>query len=132
MADHDDVRRVALSLPETVEEEDRFAFSVLVKGKHKGIAWVWYERINPKKPRVANPDVLVVRVADLAEREMLLASDGDKFFTEPHYNGYPAVLIRLASIETDELAELITEAWRSLAPRALVEAFDARRPTPLP
>jgi hypothetical protein len=127
MADHDDVRRIALSLPDTVEEEDRFGFSVVVKGKHKGIVWTWYERIDPKKPRVARPDVLVVRVADPVERETLFASDPDRFFTEPHWSGYPAVLIRLAAVEPDELAELITEAWRSVAPRALVRAFDAGR-----
>lgn len=128
MAGQDDIRRIALALPETVEEEDRFAFSVVVNGKHKGIAWTWYERVHPKKPRVANPDVLVVRVADPVEREALLRSDPDTFFTEPHYNGYPAVLVRLAAIDPDELAELITEAWRSLAPRALVTAFDAEGP----
>jgi hypothetical protein len=51
---------------------------------------------------------------------MLLASDPDKFFTEPHYNGFPAVLIRLPAIEADELRELITDAWRCQAPRGLV------------
>lgn len=75
MADHDDVRRIALSLPETVEEQDRFAFSVVVKGKRKGFTWVWCERVHPKKPRVPNPDVLVIRVADLTERQLLLESD---------------------------------------------------------
>ncbi len=127
MADLDDVRRISLSLPETVENEDRFAFAVVVKGKPKGIVWTWYERVDPKQPRVARPDVLVVRVVDSVERETLLASEPRKFFTEPHWSGYPAVLIRLAAVEPDELAELITEAWRSLAPRALVKAFDAGR-----
>jgi len=125
MADLDDVRRIALGLPETVEEEERFGFSVVVKGKRKGFVWTWYERVALKKPRVANPGVLVVRVADRVERETLLASEPEKFFTEPHWSGYPAVLIRLGAIEADELAELITEAWRSLAPRAVVRAFDA-------
>ena len=56
---------------------------------------------------------------------MLLASDADKFFTEPHYNGFPAVLVRLQAIGTSELRELIVEAWRTLAPRALVKDYDA-------
>ena len=49
-----------------------------------------------------------------------------KFFTEPHYNGFPAILVRLSEIELDELAELITDAWRCQAPPALVKEFDAR------
>ena len=126
MADQDDVRRIALSLPETSEGVDRFAFSVLNKGKHKGFAWVWQERIEPKKPRVPNPDVIAVRVANAEEKEMLLASDEEKFFTEPHYNGFPAILIRLAAIDVDELEELIVEGWRTQAPRALVKELDER------
>ena len=126
MADQEDVRRIALSLPEVIESEDRFAFSVLNRGKAKGIAWVWMERIHPKKARVPQPAVLAVRVSGEAEKQMLLASDSEKFFTEPHYNGYPAVLVRLAVIDADELEELITDAWRCQAPRALVAEFDQR------
>jgi hypothetical protein len=59
-------------------------------------------------------------VAGQGEKDMLLASDPDKFFTEPHYNGFPAVLVRLPAIGEDELRELITDAWRSQAPRQLV------------
>ena len=124
MASESDVRRIALSLPGTIEEADRFAFSVTNKGKQKGIAWVWFERVEPKKPRVPRPDVLAVRVANAAEKEMLLASEPDVFFTEPHYNGFPAVLVRLAAIDVAELAEPITDAWRCQAPRALVAEFD--------
>lgn len=89
MATQEDVRRVAVSLPQTSESEDHFGFSVLSKGKLRGFAWAWNERIKAKKPRVPNPEVLAVRVASLAEKEELLAADPDKFFTEPHYNGFP-------------------------------------------
>jgi hypothetical protein len=75
VADQDDVRRIALSLPQTVEAEDRFAFSVVHNGKQKGILWVWHERVEPKKPRVPRPDVVGIRVANGAEKEALLASD---------------------------------------------------------
>lgn len=126
MATQEDVRRIALSLPETVQGEEGFGFSVLNRGKHKGFAWVWQERIEPKKPRVPNPEVIALRVADEAEKEMLLGVDSEKFFTEPHYNGFPAILVRLPAIEVSELEELITEAWRCQAPRALVAEFDAR------
>ena len=120
MADQQDVRRIALSLPETVEAADRFAFSVRNRGKEKGFAWVWMQRSAPKKPRMATHDVLAVRVAGRAEKDMLLAADPEKFFTEPHYNGFPAVLVRLAAIDVSELTELITDAWRCQAPRALL------------
>jgi len=127
MATQDDVRRIALALPEVQEGTDRFAFSVANKGKQKGIAWVWRERVHPKKARVPNPEVVAIQVPDLDEKEMLLASDdGSKFFTEPHYNGFPAVLVRLEAIEVDELEELIIDAWRSQAPAALVADFDAQ------
>jgi hypothetical protein len=121
LADQDDVRRIALSLPETVEGDDRFAFSVLNKGKNKGFAWVWMERVEPKRPRVPRPEVLAVRVAGPGAKEELLAAGEGRFFTEPHYNGFPAVLVRLPAIEEDELRELLTDAWRCQAPKALVK-----------
>jgi hypothetical protein len=127
MADQSDVRRIALSLPGASEAADRFAFSVRNGAKEKGFAWTWHERVVPKKPRVARPDVLAVRVASQQEKEMLLAADQEKFFTEPHYNGFPAVLVRLPAIGAEELAELITDAWRCQAPRALAESFEAGR-----
>jgi hypothetical protein len=124
MADQKDVRRIAMALPDTTEAVGHFAFSVRNGAKEKGFAWVWMERPESKKPRVPRPDVLAVRVANREEKEMLLASDAEKFFTEPHYNGFPAVLVRLEAIDVDELEELVTDAWRSQAPRKLVRAFD--------
>jgi hypothetical protein len=129
MADQTDVRRIALALPETTEATDRFAFSVLNKGKQKGFAWAWNERVEPKTPRVARDDVVAIRVIDQADKEALLASGEEKFFTEPHYNGFPAVLVRLPLIELDELEELIFDAWRSQAPKALVAAFSRSEPS---
>jgi hypothetical protein len=126
MADQDDVRRIVLSLPDTREADDRFAFSVRNAGKEKGFAWVWLERAEPKKERVPNADVLAIRVANAEEKEMLLRSDPQKFFTQPHYNGFPAVLVRLDAIDANELEELLTDAWRCQAPRSLVKAFEAR------
>jgi hypothetical protein len=121
MATQEDVRRIALSLPDTSEADDHFGFSVLNKGKPKGYVWAWNERIEPKKPRVPRPDVVAIRVASQAEKEELLAADPAKFFTEPHYNGFPAVLVRLPAIDTGELEELIIDAGRCQAPQALAE-----------
>ena len=124
MADLSDVQRIVSSLPETTEDEERIAFSVNSKGKRKGIAWVWMERIHPKKARVPNLDVLAIRVRDLAEKEALLASRPRTLFTEPHYNGFPAILVRLSVVGVGELEELIWNAWRCQAPPALVRSFD--------
>jgi hypothetical protein len=126
MADQADVRRIALSLPETSEEEGHFAFAVRGGARPKGFVWVWMERVAPKRPRVPRPDVLAVRVADQEEKELLLAADEGKFFTEPHYTGFPAVLVRLPAIDVDELEGLIVEAWRCQAPRSLVDAARSR------
>ena len=119
MATQADVRRIALSLPDTHEDPTRFAFSVKNKDKLKGFAWVWLERIHPKKARVPQPKVVAIRTASLDDKEFLLSLDSDKFFTEPHYNGYPAILVRLAAVTARELRPLITEAWRSQAPKGL-------------
>src|SRR5262245_55821663 len=112
MADQEDVRRIALSLPGAREEPRGFAFSVENKGKWKGFVWVWLERLEPRKPRVPRADVLAVRVAGEVDKALLLAGDPDKFFTEPHYNGYPAVLVRLPAVTDAELRKLIFDAWR--------------------
>jgi hypothetical protein len=124
MADEADVRRIALSLPEVTQESGRFMFRV----RDKHFAWSWMERIEPKKARVRRPDVLAIRVANQWDKDALLAMDPDKFFTEPHYNGYPAVLIRLPAIDLDELEELLVNAWRCRAPRTLVKQFDQKQP----
>ena len=139
MATQADVRRIAMSLPETVEADERFAFSVPHKGKLKGFAWVWMERIQPKKPRVANPEVLAIRVANEGQKEALISAEPKKFFTEPHYNGFPAVLVRLAEVNAKELRTLLEEGWRCQAPKELLTgggskakttvAKRARRPT---
>lgn len=120
MASQDDVRRVALSLPDVEESADNFDFGVRHGAKRKGIAWVWQERVEPKKPRVPNAEVLAVRVDGESAKQELLAADPEKFFTEPHYNGYPAVLVRLAAVDEAELRELLTDAWRVMAPARLV------------
>ena len=125
MATQADVRRIALSLPGTEEAENHFAFSVRNKGKVKGFVWVWMERITPKKPRVAQPGVIAVMVASLDDKAFLLSLDPAKFFTEPHYNGFRAILIRLPAVTARELRPLITEAWRCQSPPDL----DPKAPT---
>jgi len=116
MATQADVRRIAMSFPAVEQADQGFAFSVLNKGKLKGFVWGWMERIDPKKPRVANAGVIAVRVANLGQRDALIAAEPAKFFTEPHYNGFPAVLVRLDAVNAKDLKVLIEEAWRCQAP----------------
>jgi len=130
MATQADVRRIALSLPGTEEAPNHFAFSLLHKGKPKGYLWVWMERVTPKKPRVPQPKVLAVRVASLDDKEFLLGLDPEKFFTEPHYNGFPAVLVRLPAVTVRELRPIITEAWRCMVPKEPAPRARKARPAP--
>jgi hypothetical protein len=122
MASQHDVRQIALSLPETTESEKEFGFRV----DGRQFVWIWRERVDPRKTKVPNPEVVVVHVADLGEKAALLASDPGKFFTTDHYDGFKAVLVRLPRIDVDELTELITDSWRLQAPTGLVEELDRR------
>jgi hypothetical protein len=117
-----------MALPGAEEGTDRFGFSVLNKGKSKGFAWVWLERHEPKKPRVPNPGVLAIRVANNAQNDLILSSDTRKFFTEPHYDGYPAILVRLKEVTVADLRVLLEEGWRCQAPKALLQAGAAVKP----
>ena len=108
-----------MKLPDTVVRSERsWGISMMVKGKERGLCWLWKERIDPKKARVENPKVLAVRTADLDEKDALLASDPDVFFTEPHYNGYPAVLVRLDRIDGTQLRAILERAHEAQAAKA--------------
>jgi hypothetical protein len=74
-----------------------------------------------------DPDALVLRVIDLGEREALLQGQPHAFFSTPHYDGHPYVLVRLEAVDPEELAELVEEAWRIRAPKRLVADYDASR-----
>jgi hypothetical protein len=111
VATEDDVRRIALSLPETAEAPSYGTPGFRVKGK-------MFARLREE------PGVLVLWVADLGEKEALLASDPKKFFTTPHYDGSATVLVRLGAVGVRELRELLTDAWRLRAPKRLVKEHD--------
>jgi hypothetical protein len=122
MADADDVRRLALALPDVVEiDSDGFDFRVA----GKGFVWSYPER-NPSGHRVIRTDVAVLYVGDEAEKQALLLGEPDLFFTVPGYDGWPLVMVRLPEVEVERLAELVTDAWRMRAPEALASQLDAR------
>jgi len=111
MADAADVRRLALALPE-VEEIDCDGFDFRVGGK--GFIWSYPQR-EPGKPRVIRSDIAVLFVGDEAEKQALLLGEPELFFTTRGYNDWPLVLLRLPDVDTDRLAELVTDAWRMRA-----------------
>ena len=115
MADAEDVRRLALALPH-VEEIDSDGFDFRVAGK--GFVWSYPER-QPGKPRRIRTDIAVLYVGDEAEKQALLLGEPGIFFTAPGYGGWPLVLVRLAEVAVERLAELVTDAWRMRAPEPL-------------
>jgi hypothetical protein len=113
MADADDVRRCALALPH-VEEIDSDGFDFRVDGK--GFVWSYPER-RPGTRRVIRTDVAVLFVGDEAEKQALLLGEPELFFTTPHYDGWPLVMLRLPAVDPERLAELVSDAWRMRADR---------------
>jgi len=123
VADADDVRRLALALPDVVEiDSDGFDFRVA----DKGFVWSYPERV-PGRPRVIRTDIAVLFVGDEAEKQALLLGEPRLFFTTPGYYGLPLVMLRLAEVDVERLRELVTDAWRMRAPAALAETFDAEQ-----
>ena len=124
MAGWDDVRRIALGLPETSEEELRELASWRVRKK----LFVWERPLRPADLRAlgdAAPDgpILGARVEHLVAKEALLADESGVFFTTPHFDGYPAVLVRLDEIAVQDLEEVIVEAWLARAPKRLARDY---------
>ena len=124
MADWDDVRRIALGLPDTSEQKSRELASWRVRDK--GFVWERPLRradVEALGPAAPDGPILAARVADLGVKQALLTDDPDVYFTTPHFNGYPAILVRLDRIAVAELGELIIEAWLARAPKRLAEEY---------
>ena len=108
MVTHEDVRRIALSLPGTTEQES-YGGRPSWRTKPRMFTWIRDE-----------PEALVVWVESVEERDALIASDPGTFFTTPHYDRQPIVLVHLEAVDHDEARELITESFRLRAPKSLV------------
>ncbi len=120
----DDVERLALSLPETTERRSRDLRHWWVKDK----GFVWERPLRRSDLEALGPDapdgpILGARVEHLGAKAALLADDPDVFFTTPHFDNYPAILVRLDVISTQNLEEVIVEAWLARAPKRLVAAY---------
>jgi hypothetical protein len=120
----EDVRRIALTLPETSERISRELRQWRVKDK----LFVWERPLRPKEIEALGagaPDgpILGARVEHLGAKEALLAADPSVFFTTPHFDGHPSILVRLDRIALPELDEVIVEAWLSRAPKPLAQCY---------
>jgi hypothetical protein len=116
MVTEDDVRRIALALPETAEEPYNRLPSFRVRSS-------LFIRVHEL------PGTLFVCCPGLDERNELLKSEPGKFFITPHYEGYPGILVRLSQVDADEVTELVTESWRICAPKRLLAAYDQEHPS---
>jgi hypothetical protein len=120
----EDVRRIALALPESSEQSSRGRSSWRVRDK----LFVWERPLRAGEVQALGEDapdgpILAARVEHLGAKEALLADDPGVFFTTPHFDGYAAVLVRLEEIALDELTELIVEAWLLRAPKRLAAQY---------
>ena len=118
------MRRIALALPDTDEGVSWGRASWRVRGK----GFVWERPLGKRDLDALGADapdgpILGARVADVGVKEALIADDPAVFFTIPHFDGYPAVLVRLGEISMPELDELITEAWLLRAPKKLAKEY---------
>ncbi len=122
MVSTEQLEALALDLPEVsgrIGEGGQFAFEV----GGKGLAWAYLAREKPKAKRVLVPGVVAIRCA-METKELLLEVAPERFFTDDHYRGYPAVLVRLDEIEADELAGLLRQAWKIVAPKPIAKKYD--------
>ena len=124
MAAWDDVQRIALSLPETGDRVSRDLRQWRVKDK----LFVWERPLRRSEIEALGSDpsdgpILGARVEHLLAKEALLADDPKVFFTTSHFDGYPAVLVRLQRIGLTDLQEVVTEAWLARAPKRLAESY---------
>ena len=124
MATWDDVRRIALALPETTEGSGRGNAQWKVRDK----LFVWERPLRAPDLEALGPDaptgeILGVRVEHLGVKDVLIGSAPDVFFTTPHFDNYPAVLAQLDSLTPDELEEVVTEAWLARAPKRVAQAW---------
>ena len=124
MATWEDVRRLALALPETSERVSRDRPAWQVRDK----TFVWERPLRKADlgalgQAAPGGPILGARVEHLVAKEALLAEESDHFFTTPHFDGYPAILVELDKIGPEDLEEVVVEAWLARAPRRLVKAY---------
>ena len=121
MATFEDVRRRGMRLPEVTEGTFYGTTALTVRGK--GFCRIWSER-EYERDGVTDTEVLVV-FCEPEAKEALLESFPDVLFSTPHYEGYGAMLIRLADVELNDLAEWLEASYRRRAPDTLLRRLDS-------
>ena len=118
------VEAFGLTLPETTSTPS-YGGAPALRVNKRMFARLRGEMADDLDPLTGAPygEVLMVGVADLGEKDALLAADDRVYFTVPHYDGYPAVLVRLALADVEELHELLVEAWMRTAPKRALKAY---------
>ena len=119
------MRRIALALP-GVTEAPSYGGTMSWKVNNKGLVWERPLRkadLEALGNRAPKGPVLGVRTSDPEMKEILIKSDPRVFFTTPHFDGYPAVLVRLEKFSVKQLNDVIIEAWLSRAPKREVQAY---------
>ena len=124
MATWDDVARLALAMPQATERVSRGNRQWCVKDK----LFVWERPLRQTDLKALGesaPDgpILGARVEHLVAKDAMIADDPSVFFTTPHFDGYPAVLVQLEKIGLDDLNEVVVEAWLARAPKRLAQAY---------
>lgn len=121
MPTFEDVRELASRLPEAVEAPSYYGMPAL-KVRGKPFCRLWSEREH-ERDGVAGTQVLVV-FCDPDEKDLLVEGSGGVLFSTPHYDGYAALLVRLAEVDLATLGELIEDSYRSKAPKRLLHQLD--------
>jgi hypothetical protein len=124
MTSYAELEAFALTLPETTTGPS-YGGAPALRVNKKMFARLRGEMADHVDDLTGEPygDVLMVGVEDLGEKEALLAADPRAYFTIAHYDGYPAVLVRLAFANLDELQELLVQAWVRAAPKRALKAY---------
>jgi hypothetical protein len=125
MATWSDVRRLALALPGTSQERSSGGNAYWIVNR-KSFAWERPLRRSDLAALGADAPagpILGVHTDGLEMKSLLLASDPGVFFTTPHFDGYPAVLIQLKKIATKQLKEVLLEAWLARASKRAITAY---------
>jgi hypothetical protein len=115
MVTESQIRRIAMSLPGAYEQPS-YGGGPSWRTKPRMFTWIRDE-----------PEALVVWVESLDDKEILIATEPRVFFTTPHYDGYPIVLVRLEALDVARARELITESWRLRAPKTLLKRAPKRK-----
>jgi hypothetical protein len=122
MATFDDCRRLTAHLPEVGESTSYGTPSLTVRGK--SFCRLWGDREHDRDHVDPDETAVLVVFCDLDEKDALIESSGGTVFSTPHYDGYPAMVIRLADVDLEDLAGYLEDSYRAKAPKRILKQLD--------